>query len=94
MKKIAIISAVIASAALLTACGKSPAWHVGQCSAGQLDTQGLGAMPRAFVNNAFNQVASKYGFSVAEMNQGYDDYKKGTDYSASCKIARDLENGK
>jgi hypothetical protein len=95
MKTRAILSAtVIAATVMLTACGKSPAWHVGHCSAGQLDAQGLSAMPRAFINNAFNQVAANHGFSVAEMNQGYDAFTKGSDYSESCKIADKLEKGR
>jgi hypothetical protein len=106
MKRILITTALL-STLVLTGCGKSDAYHIGRCAAGQLSPKTVsfttnqdGSAQSAtlltlspFVKMAFNISAKQTGLNPAEMEKGFIEYYPGDDYSNSCKIARAIDNG-
>ena len=100
MKRILITTALL-STLVLTGCGKSDAYQVGRCMAGQMSMQtdlksylyggAAHSVPLTpFVKMAFNISAKQTGLSSVEMEKGFTEYKPGDDVTESCKTAQAL----
>jgi len=84
---------MLAAITLLVGCGKSDEWHVGYCAAGMVSE--MPQISRILSGEQLEQsltISSRAnGLDAKEVIAGYQAYKPGEDYTASCKISKKLE---
>ena len=70
---------------------KTDEWHVGYCAAGTLSES-----PQLFSNDFYESTIEKAsktkGINAQIVLEGFRAFKKGGDYTESCKLARQFEN--